>query len=139
MRESICRNRIKIWIKKQQDANTVKLGYNELGCLPTLDYDEHILKPNWSFSTQVNPVVTNPGCSEQKWLAQAVCFHQVWLYWNLYRESIIVRCKIYQLLVSCNFKIALSLSFYTKKKFYCPLYELKTYTNFLFIKIEYAI
>ncbi len=29
--------------------DTVKLGYNELGCWRTLGYNEHIFKKNWSF------------------------------------------------------------------------------------------
>ena len=46
---------------------TVKLGYNELG------YNEHSVITNkyfvskGSFTTQINPVITNPGYNEQIW------------------------------------------------------------------------
>ncbi len=46
--------------------NTVKLGYNELG------YNEHSVITNGlssqigHLSTQINPVITNPGYNEQK-------------------------------------------------------------------------
>ncbi len=48
--------------------NTVKLGYSELG------YNEHsvitkrFLSQIGHFSTQINPVITNPGYNEQKCL-----------------------------------------------------------------------
>ncbi len=47
--------------------DTVKLGYNELG------YNEHsaitdgFLSHIGHISTQINPVITNPGYNEQKW------------------------------------------------------------------------
>ncbi len=56
--------------------STVKLGYNELG------YNEHgyqeysivtnkISSPKSPFSTQINPVITNPGYNEQIWSVQS--------------------------------------------------------------------
>jgi len=59
---------------------TVKLGYNKLG------YNEHtvilnnISRPKWPFSTQINPVITNPGYNGQICWSRAVRYDQVWLY-----------------------------------------------------------
>jgi hypothetical protein len=47
--------------------STVKLGYNELG------YNEHLVMTNkyfgpiCSFTTQIDPVITNPGYNECIW------------------------------------------------------------------------
>jgi hypothetical protein len=46
----------KVFVNKKNLITTVKLGYNE-----------HILSQIGHYSAQINPVITNPGCNEQKW------------------------------------------------------------------------
>jgi hypothetical protein len=46
----------KSFTKGKNSPTTVKLGYNE-----------QILSQIGYFSTQINPVMTNPGYDEQKW------------------------------------------------------------------------
>jgi hypothetical protein len=43
-----------------------ELGYIELGCWRTLDYNEPILWRICYFTTQINPVITNPGLNKNR-------------------------------------------------------------------------
>ncbi len=46
-------------------SDTVKLGYNELGCNEHSVITNIFLSQIGHFSAQINPVITNPGFNEQ--------------------------------------------------------------------------
>jgi len=46
---------------------TVKLGYNELGYNEHSDIMNKYFGPKSPFTTQIDPVITNPGYNERIW------------------------------------------------------------------------
>ena len=68
-------------LSSPQIVNYNEIGYNKLS------YNEHLVKmntyfsPKWSFTTQINSAITNPGYLTNRFCrSQAIPYNQVWLY-----------------------------------------------------------
>jgi len=49
------------WCHDPKNENTMKLGYNDLGYNENSDITNKLFGPKCSFTTQIDPVITNPG------------------------------------------------------------------------------